>query len=463
MRILPVRAGGRHRYAGSPVGFDVDDRPVPGSCRPDPEARRPTRMADHGPVPSDRQLVDAARAGSDRAWRELVHRHSAAIRAVADATGRLAPARTAHAAWKRVHREILGEVAGREGPVRAVRARALAAIVDGTYAPVAAGEPLPPPMATGAGVPTIDAVDRSAGAVVSSAGAPAPTQAELVRLAAAFGSLPDDWQTVLWHSWVDLEPAAIVASHLGRSVAATRALAVVADAGLCEAFLAAEPAVGVRPSCRDIVPLLGGARRSTLSATHERIVEAHLGGQTRHGDPTPCAACGRRLRIVGDLAALVPRAVVPGITGLDVTRYRSLVGAGTDVVGADASTEQRTEQVSQLTRLGAVAAVVVTLLAATFFIRAPDLQRRIADLAEAAPPTVAPPGSDTVGDPTVGDPTVGDPTDGDPTDGAGRDEPADRIELHFAGAPHGGTSDPSGSALDVRLELSAPSPVFAGG
>src|SRR6056297_2091032 len=162
MRILPVRAGGRHRYAGSPVGFDVDDRPVPGSCRPDPEARRPTRMADHGPVPSDRQLVDAARAGSDRAWRELVHRHSAAIRAVADATGRLAPARTAHAAWKRVHREILGEVAGREGPVRAVRARALAAIVDGTYAPVAGGEPLPPPMATGAGVPTIDAVDRSA-------------------------------------------------------------------------------------------------------------------------------------------------------------------------------------------------------------------------------------------------------------------------------------------------------------
>lgn len=380
-------------------------------------------MADHGPVPSDRQLVDATRAGSDGAWRELVRRHAAAVHAVAAATGRPAPARTAHAAWRRVHREILGEIAGREGPVRAVRARALAAIVDGTYAPVGSDGPLPAPMVTGAGVPTVVPDDRSGGVDAPSAGAPAPTRAELERIAAAFGSLPDDWQTVLWHSWVDLEPAAVVASHLGRSVAATRALAVVADAGLCEAFLAAEPAAGIRPSCRDIVPLLGGARRSTLSATHGRIVEAHLRGQTRHAAPTPCADCGRRLRIVDNLAALVPRAVVPGVTGLDVTRYRSLVGAGPDAIGADALTEQRTQRVSQLTRLGAVAAVVVALLAAAFFIRVPDLQRRIADLAE----------------------------------------PRDRIELHFPGVPQGLLREADGATPDVGLELSAPAPVFAGG
>ncbi|MGB0114594.1 MAG: hypothetical protein WBP59_15355, partial [Ilumatobacteraceae bacterium] len=137
-------------------------------------------------LPSDRALVAAARNGSQESWSELRSRHETAVTAVRVAAGRRKPGRTVDEAFADLRTTLVEEETTSDGDtprVRAIRPLAIAALTGGTYGP-------------GDSVGTDDAdLDGEAAA-------------ELSDLAAAFASLPEAWQSVLWHRWVDDTPAA---------------------------------------------------------------------------------------------------------------------------------------------------------------------------------------------------------------------------------------------------------------
>jgi hypothetical protein len=270
------------------------------------------------------------------------------------------------------------------------------------------------------------------------------------------------WQTVLWHRLVDGEPAAAITATIGRSPAEVVAVEAAAERGVFEAYLAVETETDglVAPACRPTVGLLGAYASGTLAAAQRRAVEAHLGAaDDAPADGAGCAACRRRLGLRDRLGAAVPAAVVPGITKMDVDRYRRAVGAGT-AVGAAALAARRSDRANRRARVGAAVAVVAALAIAAFLIRSPlgDLEGEIADLLGQASTTTAP-----VTDPPLTDPPVTDPPVTDPPGPPGPTAPPSRIELVFPGAPQGFAYVPGGPAVSVGLSLSVPAPVYRNG
>ena len=395
-------------------------------------------MADSAHLPSDRQLLAEARAGSDEAWEALLDRHREAVAAVArDMHGRGGPA-AVDAAFVTLRGasddDLVGAGASPEFALRAVRPCAMSLVTGGTYAPRSA--------------------DAAAG---TSDGADDPTNS-LSSLATAFGRLSTVWQTVLWHRLVDSEPAAAVSGAIGRNPAEVVAVETAAARGLFESFLRVELDTEgrVEPRCRRATALLGAYAAGTLSEAERRTVEAHLQPIASTDTAAPlaagCEACRRRLELHNRLDTVLPTAVVPGITGLSVDRYRTIRGV-TAAFGTAALVAQRSERANQRARVGAVAAVVVALLVAAFVIRSPfgDLDGEIAELLEQASSTTTVPPSPDVDDID------------DPTDDVVPDALASRIELVFPGVPQGIVYVPGGPAVTVDLGLSVVAPMYRGG
>jgi hypothetical protein len=383
-------------------------------------------MSESAPLPSDRQLVDAARSGSSSAWADLVARHRPAVLAVARELDRRTAQERTDDAFTRLRTELLRTEDRNDAPtqefgVRALRPRAIALLTGGTYSSV-------PPRAG------------------------APEVAELAVMGLAFGRMSETWQTVLWHRLVELEPTASVAPLTGRTAAEVVALETAAGRGLFEGFLAAEldtPGV-VESACRPVVPLLGAYHRGTLPDAQRRLVDAHLGLTGSGVGDGGCDACARRLRTPDDLAAIVPAAIVPGLTGLEVDRYRGAVGVAAAALGAAALAARRSARANRRARIAAGAVVVVALLAAALLIRSPfgDLDGEIADLLDRSTTTTTPGTATTI-------------PDGPPTDSPER--LPNRVELVFAGVAQGIVYVPGGPAVRLGLELSTPAPVYRNG
>ncbi|NUK52650.1 sigma-70 family RNA polymerase sigma factor [Streptomyces lunaelactis] len=92
----------------------------------------------------------------------------------------------------------------------------------------------------------------------------------------AFRSLPERWQTVLWHTAVEEEPATKVGPLLGLGASGVGSLASRAREGLREAYLAmyAESA-STAEECRRYSSLLGAAVRRTGRRTNKDL-DRHL-------------------------------------------------------------------------------------------------------------------------------------------------------------------------------------------
>ncbi len=176
------------------------------ACRPRrPRSRAVTIMSESAPLPSDRQLVDAARSGSASAWGDLVARHRPAVLGVAREIDRRSAQERTDDAFVRLRTELLrteesNDLPTQEFGVRALRPRALALLTGGTFSSV-------PPRA---GTPEV---------------------AELAVMGLAFGRMSETWQTVLWHRLVELEPTASVAPLMGRTAAEVVALEAAARRG----------------------------------------------------------------------------------------------------------------------------------------------------------------------------------------------------------------------------------------
>ncbi|MGB0113404.1 MAG: hypothetical protein WBP59_09315, partial [Ilumatobacteraceae bacterium] len=257
-----------------------------------------------------------------------------------------------------------------------------------------------------------------------------------------------------------------VATLLGRSASDVAAIEQAADRGLFDAVMAITLESGsAAVMCRPVIGLLGGYRRGTLPVAQVRSVELHVYGPDLAGvpgsetislpdsgapsdlEPGGCVDCRNRLALGERLRAVVPLAIVPGLVGFDLASYRTAVGAGGAAFGAAVLEQQRSARMTRLAQVGAVAGVVLALLAAAVLIRAPfgDLSSTFDDFVDRTTSTTEPPSETTV--PGSGDPQM----------------LPSRIELLFPGALQGAVYVPGGRPLNLAVSLSTAGPVYAGG
>ncbi|GAA2654914.1 hypothetical protein GCM10010400_09110 [Streptomyces aculeolatus] len=123
----------------------------------------------------------------------------------------------------------------------------------------------------------------------------------------AFRSLPERWQTALWHSAVEGEPPDRIAPLLGLSPSGVTSLTARAREGLREAYMAVHAADGTAPEeCRHYSGLLAASiRRAGRRGRVHRGLQRHLARCSR------CRRAGMELReLNGSLRAVLPLGVL---------------------------------------------------------------------------------------------------------------------------------------------------------
>ncbi|CAM9969134.1 unnamed protein product, partial [Phaeothamnion confervicola] len=129
---------------------------------------------------------------------------------------------------------------------------------------------------------------------------------------AAFASLPERWQLVLWHTEVEGRSVSEVAPLLGLAPNAVAALAYRAREGLRQAFLQAQMTKARRPACEAIVAQLGAYVRDGLAARDRRKIDEHL---------ATCDSCPALVAELTDANTVLRSVLVPLILGVSAQRY----------------------------------------------------------------------------------------------------------------------------------------------
>lgn len=208
-------------------------------------------------------------------------------------------------------------------------------------------------------------------------------RSESTLLAQAFATLPERWQTVLWHTNVEDDSTTDVGRLLGITPSAVAALAYRAREGLRQAYLSAHIAATDDPSCQEVRENLPAYSRNRLGARDTRMIEQHL------DDCSACAAVLADLRsITSDLPALLIPALL-GASGLAIRGHRprkkkqqqtqtsgmkgSRVGSG-GRTGLVRSALARTGAVRAIGAVTAVAAVCVVAIVMTSGSHTPDAE-----------------------------------------------------------------------------------------
>jgi RNA polymerase sigma factor (sigma-70 family) len=322
---------------------------------------------------SDLELLQQVRNGDETAFTELYARHHAVARRVAS-TYRCGT--DADDLVNEAFEKVLGALRRGHGPTDAFRAylfvtlRRLAAESAGRPVDEPLGE-VPDPVVAVAAADPLAAEDRE-------------------MIVAAFGSLPERWQTVLWHTAVEGRKPGDLATALGMSANAVSALAYRAREQLRQAYLQAHLRVTPRPQCEPHRSMLGAYVRDGLSRRERAATENHL---------AHCSSCHLLVGELNEVNQLLVRTVVPlflatpvpGITaaaaataGGTAAAHLAKVGGGAATAGtagagaiADPGTVRRLlgtwawarDAVSTAGGLAAAAAVVVGLAAGTLVLR----------------------------------------------------------------------------------------------
>jgi hypothetical protein len=138
---------------------------------------------------------------------------------------------------------------------------------------------------------------------------------------AAFASLPERWQLVLWHTEVEGLGAAEVAPLLGIAPNAAAALAYRAREGLRQAYLQAHLCAPHEAACQRCAESLGAYVRDGLSARDRRHVDEHV---------DQCDSCRALVAELTDTNSTLRAALVPVLVGVPAAAY--LAGARAGVV-----------------------------------------------------------------------------------------------------------------------------------
>ncbi|MGW1378552.1 sigma-70 family RNA polymerase sigma factor [Streptomyces sp. NPDC002446] len=324
----------RHDRAGGLAG---DGHSVPPQREPGGRTAPATDAgegADGGELPpSDAQLLAAMRAGDDSAYEEMYRRHAEAVRRYARQCCR--DVHTAEDLTGEVFARTLQAVRGGAGPDSAVRAYLLTTVrrVAASWAKTARREQLVEDFAVFA--VTAAGSSRDADTLDLGADVRAMHEAEQSMAVQAFRSLPERYQTVLWHTTVEEESPSQVAPLLGLTANATAVLAHRAREGLRQAYLQAHVSHSLTAGgdCARYADRLGAYARGGLRVRAERGLRKHL---------DECARCRMAALEVADvnqrIGALLPVAVVGWFAaGYAVKAAAAAVGAAGAAAGAGAA------------------------------------------------------------------------------------------------------------------------------
>ncbi|MGW6919332.1 sigma-70 family RNA polymerase sigma factor [Kitasatospora sp. NPDC054939] len=147
--------------------------------------------------------------------------------------------------------------------------------------------------------------------------------AEYTLVVRAYRSLPERWQSVLWHSVVERRPTEEVAHLLGLSTSGVSSLAARAREGLRTAYLAAHLSGVQSAECQAYAGRLTAQARGTAQRRSKAL--------SRHLDECPdCRRCDEELRDVNRRLRLAVVAFVgpwPG-DGTSASAFTAHVGSG---------------------------------------------------------------------------------------------------------------------------------------
>ncbi|MGY5127876.1 sigma-70 family RNA polymerase sigma factor [Streptomyces nigrescens] len=264
---------GPHERADVPAGAGPS---VPPQREPSRGAGPATGPEDGDLPPSDAQLLSDLRAGDDSAYEEMYRRHAAAVRRYARSCCR--DVHTAEDLTGEVFARTLQAVRGGAGPESAVRAYLLTTVrrVAASWAQTARREQLVEDFAVFA----VASADVSGDDATLDLGADmrAMQEAERSMAVRAFRSLPERYQTVLWHTTVEDESPSQVAPLLGLTANATAVLAHRAREGLKQAYLQAHVSQSLTAGgdCARYADRLGAYARGGLRMRAERGLRKHL-------------------------------------------------------------------------------------------------------------------------------------------------------------------------------------------
>ncbi|WP_444961754.1 sigma-70 family RNA polymerase sigma factor [Nocardiopsis sp. M1B1] len=139
-------------------------------------------------------------------------------------------------------------------------------------------------------------------------------------IARAFLSLPERWQSVLWHTEIEGAKPAEVADVLGMKPNGVAALAYRAREGLRQAYLQMHLAGGnAAEACRPTLGLLGAHVREGLSRRDTAKVDRHMDG---------CADCRAVYAELTDVNVGLRGVVLPLVAGAGAAGYLSATPAG---------------------------------------------------------------------------------------------------------------------------------------
>ncbi|WP_269755787.1 sigma-70 family RNA polymerase sigma factor [Streptomyces albireticuli] len=269
------------------------------------------------------------RGGESLAYEELYRRHASAVRRYARSCCR--DDHTAEDLTNEVFARTLQAVRSGAGPDSSVRAYLLTTVrrVAAAWGKTAKREQLVEDFAVFAAsaagastAPDDDTLDLAADVL-------AMREAEHSLAVRAFRSLPERWQTVLWHTTVEEGSPSEVAPLLGLTANATAVLAHRAREGLKQAYLQAHVSTSLTAggNCARYADRLGAFARGGLRVRAERGLRKHLEG---------CARCRTAALEVADvnerLRVLLPVAVI-GWFATDFS-VKTVAGLATGAAGA---------------------------------------------------------------------------------------------------------------------------------
>jgi RNA polymerase sigma factor (sigma-70 family) len=272
----------------------------------------------HGQPPSgpaDRELIDQVRAGDLAAYDPLYQRHARSALAHARHWARSEAA--AQDLRAEAFTRVLHAIRNGNGPTEAFRPYLLTTMRHVARDWAASERRL---------LLVADVVDLEEPAAQDD-----PVLAALERSLAgqAFMSLPERWQSVLWHTEVEGEGPAQLAPLLGIEPAAVAALAYRAREGLKQAYLQAHVREVASESCRPYAQRLGAAVRGKLGRRERGKLEEHL----RH-----CAECAGLLAMLKYVNAHLGALVAPAVLGTAVAAKTVLAITAGAAAGAAAGT-----------------------------------------------------------------------------------------------------------------------------
>src|SRR5262245_8873225 len=253
---------------------------------------------------SDAELITSVRAGSDAAFAVLYERHAGAARAAARSLG--ASRSDVDDLVAEAFTRVLSALRRGAGPEIAFRPYLMTCVRNAWYDKARKDGRVDVP-----GEVPED---------INLALLNVPPDSEDARMvAAAFASLPERWQMVLWHTEVEGRPAAEVGPLLGLAPNAVAALAYRAREGLRQAYLQAHLQLPPPDGCRDTITKLGAYVRDGLSARDRRKVDEHL---------KSCERCTALLLELQEVSTSLRGVLVPVLLGVSGTALVSQLGAG---------------------------------------------------------------------------------------------------------------------------------------